>query len=50
MRLSNVVGEELTFKYWGTPDPLVRSLFQNRMLNQTTPFIEIAIQKSPIRR
>ena len=50
MRLSNVVGEELTFKYWGIPDPLVRSLFQNRMLNQTTPFIEIAIQKSPIRR
>ena len=50
MRLSNVVGEELTFKYWGTPDPLVRSLFQNRMRDQTTPFTEIAIQKSPIRR
>ncbi len=50
MRLSNVVGEELTFKYLGTPDPLVRYLFQNRMRDQTTPFTEIEIQKSPIRR
>ena len=31
MRLSNLVGEELTFKYWGTPDPQVCYLFQNRM-------------------
>ena len=50
MRLSNVVGEELTFKFLRTPDPQVRYLFQNRMRYQTTPFTEIEIQKSPIRR
>ena len=41
MRFSSVVGEELTFKYLGTPDPLVCYLFQNRMRDQTTTFAEI---------